>query len=185
MFKLYLGPVRSAKTSALIMKYDLLTSQGEKALVFKPKCDDRRGDTVVKTYKGFEIPAISVESAYDMAKYVFDSDGKVQAKYIFIDEIQFFDSNIYDVILRFIGLGLEIYGSGLNSTYELKPWKTISLVTPLAHTIEICHGKCAVCHDESTCSGVASNYIPKKEVDIGDHFIPLCLRCFMKQSSRL
>lgn len=185
MFKLYLGPVRSAKTSSLIMKYDLLTSLGEKAIVFKPQCDDRRGTDNISTYKGFKVPAISISSVYDMAKHIFNEDGQTVVGYVFIDEIQFFSKDIYGVIVDFIRLGINIYASGLNSTFELLPWETVTAILPLASAIVICHGKCVDCHGKSTCSGQSQDRKAKKGVDIGDHFVPLCIPCYLKRNASI
>ena len=133
---LILGPMFSGKSSELIRYYKRYKIAGKKCLVIKYAGDDRYDETSVVTHDKVAIEALP-------ASRLLDLEGTAKEyEVICIDEIQFFeDGSMSDV---WADEGKIVIVSGLNGTFQRRPWRVISELVPLAD--DIIHLK-AVCKD--------------------------------------
>jgi thymidine kinase len=77
--------------------------------------------------------------------------GFSEARRVFIDELQFF-VDARSAIEEMLARGVKVYATGLNSTWERRPWSVISEVFALATRVEIRTAICHVCKADATYS---------------------------------
>lgn len=88
-----MGPMFSGKSEELIRRVRRSIIAGQVVQVFKPSIDSRRSESHVTTYDGIKIEAAQAENSKDLYSRIKD---KVDV--IAIDELQFFDEGIIEVI---------------------------------------------------------------------------------------
>ena len=164
----FTGPMFSGKTTKLLMHYERKLIAGEKSALFKPLIDKRYGNDV-KTHFGYGFEAFLVKDSGELLERVkqlstrpltyllnqkqIKLEGKL--KNVFIDEIQFFDSGIIEVILN-LRKELNIYWSGLNQDYTGKPFyfrdrkDHIGTLMAYSDDVDFSQAVCAVCGRDAT-----------------------------------
>lgn len=167
--KVYVGPMFSGKTSAILDDY-VRYSIGKKKCLFVKYCQDNRykdSYTHDKKYQfvinssdnkclpnGLKFNEISCAHLYEIDNIVNNFDVVV------IDEIQFFEDN-YIFCEKWANQGLIIRAAGLISTYERKIFEGMEKLLPKAEEIEF---KYAVCEDNGRNAEFTSRTINENNV---------------------
>lgn len=146
----FVGPMNSSKTRRLI---DHL-SECRDALnysirVYKPALDDRFDNKEVRCRNGGCWEAIPVPSSTKskadslfIFKDIYKLPIKKRPQLVAIDEIQFFDKNIKDVVKCFLNDNIEVVVSGLNRSFKGEPFPSIESLLALATKIETLNARC-------------------------------------------
>ncbi len=121
------GPMFSGKTTELLRLFSREEIGRRKSFLFKPFIDHRYSEEKVVNHDGRAIPANIVKTSEEIyqicSTYFSNANNKEQSlKNIFIDEVQFFESDILDVIKRLTSQGINVFTSGLNQTYLGDPF---------------------------------------------------------------
>ena len=184
------GPMFSGKTTELQRIQSREEIAKRKSLFFKPQIDDRYSEKNVINHNGHKAEAISAfdsqEILYKVKEYLNSENQKQEPLInVFIDEIQFFNSIIIDIIKEITSLDINVYCSGLNQTFEGKPFpfkdKKDHIGTLMALSDFIIHLD-AVCNK---CGEVATKTYrtgdSKETVIIGgtEKYQARCIKCFM------
>ncbi len=197
----FTGPMFSGKTTELIRMYERYIIGKKKSLMVKPSLDKRYGLDYVATHMGYKVNSYALEDSsqlYDLIqKYKKDP---IDVKYnhhattlygplkgIFIDEIQFFDSGIIDVIEDVTyNYGIDIYWSGLNRDSRGKPFmfrdekEHIGYLMAISDNIYVLDAVCTLCGENATMTyrKVDSDNLieiggaDKYEARCKDHWVP-------------
>lgn len=107
------GPMFSGKSEELIRRIKRAQIAKQKVQVFKPAIDDRYSIDKVVSHNGTNINAISVVKASEIIE-LLEEDTEVIA----IDEIQFFDHSIVDVVREIADLGKRVICAGLDMDFR-------------------------------------------------------------------
>lgn len=148
----FVGPMNSSKTRRLL---DHL-SECRDALnynirVYKPALDNRFETSEVRCRNGGCWTAIPVPSpnkrktqvdSLFIFKDIYKLSKKNRPNLIAIDEIQFFDKNIKEVIKSFLYDNIEVVVSGLNRSFRGEPFRSIESILGLATRIETLTARC-------------------------------------------
>ncbi|MDD4106598.1 MAG: hypothetical protein PHX84_01455 [Candidatus Shapirobacteria bacterium] len=146
----FVGPMNSSKTRRLL---DHL-SECRDALnysirVYKPALDDRFDIKEVRCRNGGCWEAIPVPSSTKSkvdSLFIFNDIYKIPLKkrpqLVAIDEIQFFDKNIKDVVTCLLNDNIEVVVSGLNRSFKGEPFSSIESLLGLATKIETLTARC-------------------------------------------
>lgn len=121
------GPMFSGKTTELLRLYSREEIAKKKSILFKPLIDNRYSENKIVNHDGKAIPAIVVSKTHDILdnikSYISSEENKQNPlKNVFIDEVQFFDSDIIDAIKEITIVKIDVYVSGLNQTYTGDPF---------------------------------------------------------------
>lgn len=138
IIRLYIGPMFSGKTSALIEAYTRHSIGQRNCLLVKHTSDTRYIEKDVSTHDGRHF----VSSAMCSSLYEIDD---IVDKYnvVCIDEIQFFeDAPIF--CDKWANQGIIVEASGLCGTYTRSEFPVISKLIPLAEEV---YKKAAVCRE--------------------------------------
>lgn len=140
-----IGPMYSGKTEELIRRITRRRIAKQSGLVFKPVVDTR-DKSFVKSRAGTTIEAIPISKISDI--FDFLEDGKND--FIAIDEIQFFDEPIYDVLEDVLNKGIDVISSGLNLDFKGEPFKSVEDLVIRADDITLLKAVCVVCGKDAT-----------------------------------
>jgi len=184
------GPMFSGKTTELQRLFSREEIAKRYSLFFKPKMDNRYSEEDVVNHNGQKAEAITVsdsnEILYKVNEYLNSNNKKELLVNVFIDEVQFFNSDIIYIIKQIANLELNVYCSGLNQTFEGNPFpfkdNKDHIGTLMALSDYVIHLD-AVCNK---CGGVATKTYrtgdSKETVIIGgtDKYQARCTNCFKK-----
>jgi thymidine kinase len=107
---------------------------------FKPQLDDRFADSEVVSHSMLKVDAISVETSEELLKAIADV-----TEVIGIDEGQFFDDGLVDVVEQLAAAGKQVIIAGLDTDYLRRPFEPIPTLSDRAEyvtkVLAVCH-KC-------------------------------------------
>jgi thymidine kinase len=143
-----MGSMFSGKSEELIRKVRRAKIANKKVQVFKPKTDNRYSSEEVVTHYGNAIECIVVESSLDLVRAVdFDTD------LIAIDEAQFFDDELFNVIKTLKRIGnQDVTVSGLDMWASGEPVMLMAKLAAIANKVEKFNAVCVDTGDEAYIS---------------------------------
>ncbi len=107
---------------------------------FKPQLDDRYADREVVSHSSLSVAAIPVESSEQLLRTVEDV-----TEVIGIDEGQFFDNGLVEVVEHLAAAGKQVVIAGLDTDYLRRPFEPIPMLCDRAEyvtkVLAVCH-KC-------------------------------------------
>lgn len=138
------GPMFSGKSEELIRRVTRSQIARIPVQVFKPSLDSRYADTEVVSHSAWKVDATPVTDSTDMIRAVSD-----QTRVIGIDEGQFFDDGLVEVVDNLAATGKQVIVAGLDTDYLRRPFEPIP---SLCDRAEYVTKMLAVCH---RCGGPA------------------------------
>ena len=166
------GSMFSGKTEELIRRLRRAQFANQKTAIFKPVLDNRYSEDDVVSHDANSIKAVPIKSPAEMLEV--DAGVKV----IGIDEAQFFDESIVQVVLFLAKRGFRVVVAGLDMDYLGKPFGPMPSLMAIADDVQKVHAICV------KCGGLAmhSHRLSKNKdlVVLGekDVYEPLCRDCF-------
>ncbi len=139
------GTMFAGKSTELIRRLDTLNRAEEKIQVFSPEIDDRYGKNNISNHNGFSWPAIDVKNADDLLVKV-----KKDTNVVVIDEIQFFDMKIVDVVEKLANSGIRVIVAGLSADFRGQPFKTTMHIMARAEFVTKLEAVCIKCKAPAT-----------------------------------
>ncbi len=132
------GPMFSGKSEELIRRVTRVQIARIPVQTFKPALDTRYATAEVVSHSRLTVEAIPVSSAADLLRAVDDATAVVG-----IDEAQFFDLDLVEILERLAGAGKQVIVAGLDTDYLRRPFEPIPT---LAGRAEFVTKMLAVCH---------------------------------------
>lgn len=139
------GSMFSGKTEELIRRIRRAQMARQKIQVFKPHIDVRYSQSEVASHNQNRQESIPVQKASDILASVNDT-----TRVVAIDEAQFFDAGLVDVVERLANRGLRVILAGLDMDWQGRPFGPMPQLMAVAEEVTKLHAIC-VC-----CGGVAS-----------------------------
>lgn len=170
------GPMYSGKTTELLSYIEIYKLGKKKIKVFKPELDTRYGKSVISTHAGDGVDAKPINKAEEIEKEI---ENDTQA--VFVDEIQFLEENLVNVVRKLIDKGIDVFCAGLDLSYKQNPFLTTAKLMAIADTVI---KKKAVCHVCGEYNATLSYKIAGEdsEIDVGgmEKYIAVCRDCYNK-----
>lgn len=139
------GSMFSGKTEELIRRVRRAQIARQKVQVFKPAIDTRYAVDKISSHNGMAFRAEVVQRAADILARV-EPDTKVVA----IDEVQFFDWDIADVVDILADRGVRVICAGLDLDFRGEPFGPMPLLMAKAERVDKLHAICVVCGNEAS-----------------------------------
>lgn len=133
------GCMFSGKTEELIRRLNRARYAKLETIVFKPAVDVRYSVEDVVSHSDERIPSIPVQSATDILKHVGT------ASVVGIDEAQFFDLSLVDVVNRLADEGRRVVVAGLDQDFRGRPFEPIPQLMAIAEYVDKTLAVCMVC----------------------------------------
>lgn len=149
------GSMFSGKTEELIRRARRAIIAQQHVQVFKPQLDNRYGLERVTSHNGQNIEAIPLPKAADILTCI-ESDTTVVA----IDEVQFFDSEIVQVVQQLANRGVRVMAAGLDMDFRAEPFGCMPNLLAIAEEVVKLHAICMVCGDDAVCTQRLVNGVP-------------------------
>jgi len=155
-----IGPMYSGKSEELIRRIRRIKIAKQKVQVFKPEIDNRYSNVDVVSHCGAKIEAVSVIDSTQILG-LLDEDTQVVA----IDEVQFFDNGIIDVITTLADNNKRVICAGLDMDFRGVPFGPIPTLLAVAEFIDKIQAICVVCGNPATRTQRLINGKPAKYED--------------------
>jgi thymidine kinase len=177
--ELAVGPMFSGKSEWAVSKLRAHTVAGDYILAIRYAGDNRYSDDSIVSHNGSRFVAQSASTVREI-KQLISQNPKISV--IVIDEMQFFDANLIEVVLELQSKGVQVYASGLDLDFTGKPWETTSAMMAIADVIEKKLAVCSVCkkinatRTQRLIKGKpASKRSPRVLIDGSDSYTARCI----------
>jgi len=156
------GCMFSGKTEELIRRMKRAEIARQKLQIFKPMIDDRYGKEFVASHNANRVESIPVSNPQEILDMLDDT-----TRIVGIDEAQFFDHSLVEVVERLANRGLRVVIAGLDMDYRGKPFGPMPQLLAIAESVTKLTAICVVCGAPATRSQrVTSN---EDQVLVGAH----------------
>jgi thymidine kinase len=132
------GPMFSGKSEELIRRITRYQIARIPVQTFKPRLDVRYADDKVVSHSSLKVEAIPVATSDELLHRVDDG-----TKVIGVDEGQFFDEGLVEVVEQLAGAGKQVIVAGLDTDYLRRPFEPIPTLCDRAEYVT---KMLAVCH---------------------------------------
>jgi len=140
-----IGPMYSGKSEELIRRIRRTKIAKQKVQVFKPEIDNRYSKEDVVSHCGATEEAVQVNNSSQILE-LLESDTQVVA----IDEVQFFDQGIIDVITSLADDNKRVICAGLDMDFRGEPFGPIPALLAIAEFVDKIQAICVVCGNPAT-----------------------------------
>jgi thymidine kinase len=140
------GVMFSGKSEELMRRVRRAMLAKKKVQVFKSHLDERYGGIqVVGSHDGRRIEAEAVQTSFDVMSLV-QSGTTVVA----IDEIQFLDGGIVEVVNKLADSGIRVIAAGTDMDFRGEPFGAMGALLATAEVIDKLNAICVRCGDPAT-----------------------------------
>jgi thymidine kinase len=139
------GSMFCGKTDELIRRLRRATIARQKVQVFKPAIDDRYETIKVTSHAGSMFDASPVNTAAEIFEMT-EADTTV----VGIDEAQFFDDEIVQVVERLADRGVRVIVAGLDMNFKGEPFGSMPVLMAKAERVDKLQAICMVCGEPAS-----------------------------------
>lgn len=139
------GSMFSGKTEELIRRIRRAQIAHQKVQVFKPAIDNRYHEMYVTSHNGQDHAAQTIQRAEEIL-IACESDTTVVA----IDEAQFLDSDVIEVVEILAAKGMRVILSGLDLDFRGKPFGPMPDLLCIAEEVQKLHAICMECGEDAS-----------------------------------
>lgn len=166
------GSMFSGKTEELIRRIRRAQFANQIIKIFKPSIDVRYSESEVVSHDSSSIASTPVSSASDILNKIDN------AQVIGIDETQFFDESIVEVVTELANKGKRVIIAGLDMDFAGKPFGSIPKLMAIAEDVQKVHAICVKCGNLANHSHRLSKNSDLVVLGEKDVYEPLCRQCF-------
>lgn len=172
------GPMYSGKSEELIRRIRRAKIAKQKVQVFKPDIDIRYSKDEVASHCGEREGAIPIKDSSDILKLL-----KKDTQVIAVDEVQFFDNDIVDVLMKISDNNKRVICAGLDMDFRGEPFGPVPNLMAVAEFVDKLQAICMVCGNPATrtqrlINGKPANYNdPTVLVGAKESYEARCRQC--------
>ena len=185
---LIMGPMFSGKTTKLINCYNefVKTHGKEKCLAINYAMDKRyTNESKIVSHDGISIDCYDTTDLFHFINSPLTQQIFLKAKYIFINEAQFFPNLLNLTLLIKNILNKNFILCGLDYDYKREQFGELLDLVSHSNNVYNLTGTCNTpnCINPSTCSHRVVNF--NNQILIGNTcYVPLCLQCYNRENYR-
>lgn len=168
------GAMFSGKTEELLRRLRRAKIAGLRVEIFKPTIDVRYDESAVVSHDRNTIASTPIDNSSNLLLLASDVD------VIGIDEAQFFDDRLPDVVEQLADQGIRVIIAGLDMDFKRLPFGPMAHLCAIADSVDKIHAICVGC-------GSWANYSYRlvsgdQQVMLGEakEYQPLCRTCYLK-----
>ena len=166
------GSMFSGKTEELIRRLKRAKFAKQKVEIYKPCIDVRYSEDEVVSHDSHSINSTPIESPADMLQIAND------VEVVGIDEAQFFDDSIVEVVQTLANRGVRVIIAGLDTDFMGKPFGPMPALMAVAEDIQKVHAICVKCGSPANHSHRLSKSDQLVVLGETDIYEPLCRHCY-------
>lgn len=169
------GSMFSGKTEELIRRLRRAFIAQQKVEIYKPIIDKRYSKEKIVSHNESVIHSTPVHFAADILINSASCD------VIGIDEVQFFDADIVNVISILANQGKRVICAGLDMDFMGRPFSPMDQLMSIAEYITKVHAICMNCGNVASYSHRRTKSAKKVVIGEKDIYEALCRRCFYEK----
>lgn len=150
----------SGKSEELIRRVRRVKIAKQKVQVFKPEIDNRYSNEDVVSHCGDKEGAVPIKSSEDILKLI-----KEDTEVVAIDEAQFFDKGILEVVNKIANEGKRVICAGLDQDFKGEPFGYMPDIIAVAEFVHKVQAVCMICGNPATRTQRLINGKPAKYDD--------------------
>jgi len=173
------GSMFSGKTEELIRRINRVKIAKRKISIFKPTLDIRYSKNDIVSHSRNTSEAIPVQSSRVILSLV-EPDTEVVA----IDEAQFFDENIIEVVEELVAKGKRVICAGLDMDYLGQPFGPMPQLMAIADDVYKCRAICVKCGHLANFSYRIVQSSDQVLIGEKQEYMPLCRCCYAEMMNQ-
>lgn len=172
------GCMFAGKTEELIRRIKVLEIAKKEIMAFKPLIDNRYSDTKIVTHEGVNVESNVIEKASE----IFDMI-KPTTEVVVIDEVQFFDDEVCNVVDKLADKGIRVICAGLDTDFRGEPFGPMGKLLTQAEFVTKLTAVCMKCGGPATrtqriINGEPASYFDKTIlVGASESYEARCRQC--------
>ncbi|MBE6233794.1 MAG: thymidine kinase [Bacteroidales bacterium] len=166
------GSMFSGKTEELIRRLKRAQFAKLRVEIYKPCIDVRYSEDQVVSHDAHSIPSTPIDSPASMLLLSNEVD------VVGIDEAQFFDDTLVDVVQTLADRGIRVIIAGLDTDFLGKPFGPMPALMAVAEDIQKVHAICVKCGSPANHSHRLSKSDQLVVLGETDIYEPLCRHCY-------
>ena len=166
------GSMFSGKTEELIRRMKRAQFAKQAVAIYKPCIDVRYSEDKVVSHDSNSIPSTPIDSPAKM----LDLSNDVEV--VGVDEAQFFDESIVEVVQTLANRGIRVIIAGLDTDFLGKPFGPMPALMAVAEDIQKVHAICVRCGSPANHSHRLSKSDELVVLGETDIYEPLCHHCY-------
>lgn len=171
------GSMFSGKSEELIRRLNRARIARQKVQVFKPEIDIRYSVQEIASHSGQKHDSKPVTSATEMLAEI-----RSETEVVGIDEGQFFDMDLIDVVNQLAVSGRRVIVAGLDQDFMGRPFEPMPQLLAVAEFITKTHAICVKCGSTANYSQRTVESESRVEVGASDKYEARCRKCFVPHS---
>lgn len=167
------GGMFSGKSEELVRRLRRATIARQTVQVFKPVADTRHAPERLVTRDKRELEAVSVACSCELRQKLISG-----VQVVGIDEAQFFDDGLIDLICELADSGVRVIVAGLDLDYLRRPFGPMPRILALAEYVDKVHAVCMRCGAPAHFSQRMSGGGEQLQVGDTQAYEARCRRCY-------
>jgi len=139
------GSMFSGKTEELIRRIRRAQIARQQVQVFKPAIDVRYSQERVTSHSGQDYEAIPIASSAEIISVL-----RLETTVVAVDEAQFVDAALVDVVEALAARGIRVIIAGLDLDFRGEPFGPIPVLMCHAEDVTKLHAICTICGEEAS-----------------------------------
>ncbi|MDP9121152.1 MAG: thymidine kinase [Acidobacteriota bacterium] len=167
------GGMFSGKSEELVRRLRRATIARQAVQVFKPASDARHAGGRLVTRDKRELEAITVAGSGEIRERL-----QPGVQVIGIDEAQFFDPGLIDLVSELADAGVRVIVAGLDLDYLRRPFGPMPEILAIAEYVDKMHAICVRCGAPAHFSQRIAGGAEQLQVGDAESYEARCRRCF-------
>ncbi|MBT3388827.1 MAG: thymidine kinase [Chloroflexi bacterium] len=139
------GSMFCGKTEELIRRIRRAVIAKQQVQVFKPALDNRYAEEKVTSHNGMNFDAYPIINSIEIFEQL-----RPETTVVAIDEAQFFDSGIVEVVQQLADRDMRVIVAGLDMDFRGEPFGPMPLLMAKAERVYKLHAICMVCGENAS-----------------------------------
>jgi thymidine kinase len=173
------GSMFSGKSEELIRRVRRAQIARQKVQLFKPRVDSRYADDQIVSHSDMKMPSLVVASAREILDRL---EGATEV--VGIDEGQFFDAALVEVVNTLADRGLRVIVAGLDQDYRGRPFEPMPQLLAIAEYVDKTLAICMQCGAPANRSQRLIPDTHRVVVGGAEEYEARCRRCFQPGDNR-
>ncbi|MBU5263835.1 thymidine kinase [Bacillus atrophaeus] len=138
--ELICGSMFSGKSEELIRRVKRATYAKQEVRVFKPAIDNRYSEEAVVSHNGTSMTSHVIAAPAEIWNHISETTDVIA-----VDEVQFFDRMIIEVLSSLADKGYRVIAAGLDMDFRGEPFGVVPDLMAMAETVTKLQAVCSVC----------------------------------------
>ena len=170
------GSMFSGKTEELMRRLRRAKIAGLRTEIFKPTIDTRYAQEEVVSHDRNSIASTPIDTAESLLLLASDVD------VIGIDEAQFFDPRLPQVVEQLADQGIRVILAGLDMDFKRQPFGPMPTLCAIADSVDKIHAICIECGSWASYSYRLVSGQEQVMLGEANEYRPLCRTCYLKHT---